>query len=358
MRVMLVRPGPLYSVADVHRGLLHGLQELGVVVEDFAYDDLLELYSRVQLNVDDEWKPAFNMEGAAFMAAEHLKARLYQFWPDVVVLTSCFWIPPVLYGVLRARPHHVVAWFTESPYEDDKQLDIAAHVDTVILNDPTNLDEYRLVNPRSYYQPHSYDPLVHRPGPGRPEWACDVAFVGTGFQSRIEFMEKVDWSGIDLRIGGMWKALTEDSPLRSKLLHDIDTCLHNADAIDLYRSAKASFNLYRKEHTAENGWDGWAMGPREVELAATECFFAREPRPEGDRLFPMLPTFTEPEELGELFRWWLPRDDARRDAARAARAAIADRTFKNAAARLLALVEGASRPVWGGGTVTVNFNKE
>ncbi len=345
-------------MADVHRGIVSGLEENGVEVCDFAFDDLLELYSRTAMKVKGRWKPAFDRDGASHMAVEHLKARMWQFWPDIVILTSCFWIPPVLYGMLRARPHHVVAWFTESPYEDDAQANIAPHVDTVILNDPTNLEQFRELNPNTYYMPHSYDPAIHHPGPARPGWECDTAFVGTGFESRREFMEKVDWSGLDVRLGGMWRHLDESSPLHPFLVHDKQDCMANADAADLYRSAKSSFNLYRKEHTATDGWDGWAMGPREVELAAAGTFFAREPRPEGNHLLRMLPTFTEPGELGDVLRWWTTHDIARDKATKAAQAAVADRTFKNATARLLTLTEGTSRPVWGGGTVSVNFHKE
>lgn len=358
MRALLVRPGPMFSVADVHTGLVRGLTANGVDVLDFKYDDVLEMYNRAHLKVRNRWRPLFDAKGASIMAAEHLKAAIWQFWPDVIVLTSCFWIPPLMYGVLRARPGHVVAWFTESPYEDDSQLAVAKHVDTVVVNDPTNLERYREVNPRSYYMPHSYDPGLHHPGPGRPEWACDVAFVGTGFQSRIEFLESVGWDGLHLRMGGMWKALTPESPLRSSLVHPIGECFDNSDAVTLYHSAKASFNLYRKEHTMPDGWDGWAMGPREVELAATGTFFLREPRGEGDQVLPMLPTFTEPAQLGEQLRWWVGHDTARQRAASAAAAAVADRTFTATTARLLTLIDGAPKALWGGGTVSVSFGKE
>jgi hypothetical protein len=108
-------------------------------------------------------------------------------------------------------------------------------------------------------------------------------------------------------------------------------------------SATIGANIYRKEHSEGSHADGWAMGPREVELAACGSFFLREPRPEGDKLFPMLPTFTEPGELGDLIRWWLPQEDRRRDAAVAAQAAIADRTFTNTAASLLRFVDGVGK---------------
>ena len=89
---------------------------------------------------------------------------------------------------------------------------------------------------------------------------------------------------------------------------------------------------------------GTPMGPREVELAACGSFFLREPRPEGDDLFPMLPTFTEPGDFGDQLRWWLSNEGPRLNAALAAQAAIADRTFTNTAARLLRLVDGVGKP--------------
>jgi hypothetical protein len=75
-----------------------------------------------------------------------------------------------------------------------------------------------------------------------------------------------------------------------------------------------------------------------VELAATGCFFLREPRPEGDELFPMLPRFDSPEQFQALLRYWLARPDDRRRRADEARAAIEDRTFINNARTLLRLL--------------------
>ena len=41
-----------------------------------------------------------------------------------------------------------------------------------------------------------------------------------------------------------------------------------------------------------------AMGPREIEMAACRLFFLRDPRPECDEVFPMLPAFDGPEDAG------------------------------------------------------------
>ena len=340
MRVMVVRPGPRFSVADVSHGLVKGLRQAGAEVYDFAFDSMLDFYGAIALKTKSgRYKACFDAYGAAHQAGDRLQAAAYRFWPDVIILVSCFWVPPEVYGILRSRRHKIVAWFTESPYEDDKQLNIAPHVDYVALNDPLNLERFRAANPRSYYYPHSYDPDIHKPGPGRDDWRCDVGWAGTAFPSRYEFLEQVDWSGVDLKVGGMWKLAEGDgSPLIERLIHPVDECLDNADAVTLYQSSKLSFNLYRKETTPEGDTDGVAVGPREVELAATGTFFLREPRPEGDDLFPMLPTFTTPDEFTDVMRWWLAHDMHRVDAAAEARRAVADRTFLATARRLLGAV--------------------
>jgi spore maturation protein CgeB len=204
------------------------------------------------------------------------------------------------------------------------------------VNDPTNLDRFRDVNRSSHYIPHAYDPAIHRRSPPTPAYAGDFGFVGTGYASRVEFFEKVDWSGISVRLAGHWGALDDDSPLDEFLVHPRTECFD--DTIDLYSSVKVSANLYRREAQRDELAEGWAMGPREVELAACGTFFLRHPRGEGDDLLPMLPTFTEPAEFGDLLRWWLAHDTQRDTAASQARAAVADRTFSNHAQQFLRLL--------------------
>jgi hypothetical protein len=126
--------------------------------------------------------------------------------------------------------------------------------------------------------------------------------------------------------------------------HDIEDCLDNDETVNYYRSTKMSANLYRArdgkttEAMDERLTDGWSVGPREIELAATQTFFLREPRGEGDDLFPMLPTFTEPGEFEDLVRYYLAHEAQREDAALRARTAILDRTFDANAASLMRLL--------------------
>jgi spore maturation protein CgeB len=339
-RAIVVHPGPHFSVADVHNGVVKGLRNNGVEVMDFNLDRRLDFYVNAQIEQNGEVRKAFEYEAACTMAAMGLEAACYRFWPDVVIVMSGFFLPPEVYKVIRARRQHLVLWCTESPYEDDRQLDQAHAVDTVILNDPTNIDRFRERNPRTWYLPHSYDPDLHYPGSGSDEWRCDFGFVGTGYPSRVKFFEQVDWTGVNALFAGNWMNVPDDSPLQKHLVHARGECIDNRDTAELYRSCKVSANLYRKEAEADDLVDGWAMGPREVELAACRTFFLREPRFESDALLWMYPTFDGPDDLGDQVRWWVDHPNQRDEATRKAAAAVADRTFNATTAELLRLTSG------------------
>lgn len=337
MRALVVHPGPNFSVADVFNGWCQGLSDLGVDVMPYNLGDRLTWAECALLaTADGGTERAFKDEGeVAGFAVSGLARAAYYWWPDVVIFVSGYYIDTQLVEVMRARRHKVACVLTESPYEDTVQLERAAIFDAVTVNDPTNLERFQQVT-TALYSPHCYDPRVHHPGPSR--YKADVSFVGTAYPSRQAFLDRVDWSGIDLALAGNWDNAPES--LQRYCIHDVEDCLDNTDAAELYRGSAASFNLYRLETNGnvDDTADGVAVGPREVELAACRTWFARQSRPESDDLFPMLPTFSSPEELGDQLRWALAHPAERVDAAAAAAAAVADRTFdRNAAALLQAL---------------------
>lgn len=339
-RVLMVRPGPAFSVADVYRGLHKAFVGLGMPVVDLNYDERLSFYGSAGRMVDGQFRTMVGSDVEAVrMAAKGIEAVCYEFWPDVVVVMSGFFVPMDTLDLIRARGAKVVLWHTESPYEEDRQLARAAHADLNIVNDPVNLDRYAAAGARAVYLPHAYDPEIHCPGPiADPDLISDFCFVGTGYPSRVALLEAVDWDGIDVALAGHWGTLADDSPLRGFVGHALDECVDNTDTVELYRATKASANIYRRE-CAGGGIDGWAMGPREVELAATGTFFLTEMRRENRAVLPMVPVFDGPGELGEQLRWWLAHPDERQAVADAARGAIADRTFVANARSLLAALD-------------------
>lgn len=333
LRVLAVRPGPQFSVQDVHNGWVRALQRLGVTTVDFPYDTHLNFIEQSTAGA------GLAAHEKIRMASKSIEAALYEVWPHVVLVTMGKFIPPELYLLMRERRHKVVLLLTESPYEDAEQVNMAAYADVVLVNDPANLEQFRQINPNTFYQPHGYDPHVHTPGPADPDLSCDLTFVGSGFPSRARFLQAALRGGWNVKLAGNWLD-SADTPLADLVVHPLAHCCDNTDAVRLYRSAKASLNLYRKETTVRSTAAGWAAGPREVEMAACGLFFLREPRGEGDDLWPMLPTFDGPDDFADQLGWWLRHPDLRADAARKAREASASRTFDNHAAALLRRLYG------------------
>jgi hypothetical protein len=334
MRALVVNPGPNFSVADVARGWARGLADLGVDVRTFELDKLLDYFAYAYTDRNGEVVKAHTEAEAIQLAAGQIKAACYDWWPDLVLVVSGFFMYPQLVDIMRNRHRHVVLLCTESPYEDEAQLQKATWYDGVVLNDPTNLDAFAEVcDGPALYAPHAYDPAVHYRAPAKRH--ADVSWIGTCYPSRAAFLEQVDWSGLDVSFGGNFKDAPES--LLRFVGHEPEECVDNDVTAEVYRGSLASFNIYRAETNGQlsDSADGYSMGPREVEMARCGLFFCRQSRPESDEVFPMLPTFSDPQELGDQLRWAIANPEARMMAAERAFAAVEDRTFPNNARALL-----------------------
>lgn len=335
MRWLVAAPGPYFSVQDVYAGWTEALEELGETVIRFPVGDLVTFYDSAHIRVTEgEYRKALGEEQVRRMVTDRLAAALYKVRPHVLLSVSSFFCDVNLLDMARLQGTRVVLLHTESPYEEGRQLALAPHADLNLLNDPTNLDQYEGLAP-TVYVPHAYRPKLHHPG-ARPQ-TTDFGFVGTGYPSRQEFFAEMDLDGLAVELAGNWMTLPDDSPLRKLVTHDIDGCFDNDEAADLYRRTRVGLNLYRREAESEELMRGWSMGPREVEMAACGMFFLRDPRPEGDEVLDMLPTFRGPAEASDLLRHYLTHESEREALASKARAAIQDRTFTQHATRLLSL---------------------
>lgn len=346
MRWLAVHPGPNFSVADVYAGWVESLRALGQQVETYNLDDRLSFYisALVETGMHDEAghpavRQAMDRETAVSLAAERVFEACYRFWPEIVLVVSSFFLPSRLLEVMQNRGHKIVLLHTESPYQDEEQLERAQFASVNLLNDPVNIEKYRALGMPAEYMPHAYRPSLHHPGPADPRLACDLSFSGTGYPSRIEFFEQMDLKGIETILAGNWMPLSDESHLNAMLCTEKDECLDNDQTVELYRSSKAGINIYRQESEDQHAGEGWAIGPREVEMAATGLFYLRDSRGEGDELFKQLPVFHGPQDASQQLRWWLAHDDAREVAAQYAREAVADRTFDNNARRLLQILD-------------------
>ena len=336
MRILVVHPGPSFSVQDVFDGWCEGFTELGHEVQQYNLGDRLTWGAIAHLGLDDgSFIKAFPETRDVYsFAISGLPQSVLYWWPQLIVFVSGFTVDPQFLEVCRGRGIKTACVMTESPYEESRQLLIAPHFDAVALNDPTNIKQYSTLT-TAVYTPHAYRPEIHFEGEVPESYRSECVFVGTGYPSRVAFLERCNFDGIDLALAGNWQNVP--TVLADRVVHDIEDCIDNTDTAMLYRGALTSFNIYRTENNGDisDGADGWSVGPREIELAASGTWFARQSRGESDELFPMLPTFESPEELGELIRWALSHPKERAADAALARAAVIDRTFPSNTRKLI-----------------------
>jgi spore maturation protein CgeB len=350
-RILIVHPGPDFSVADVHRGWIKAMKKLGHQVMVYNTNDRIAFYGNACFQ-DKKIPPCEHGYGPvhsampdaemiAQMATKGLFESCFTFWPDVVFFISAFFTTAQTLHIIRSRGIKIVMMHTESPYQDDEQMMRGEYANLNLLNDPTNLAKWRELGPVAYV-PHSYDSDIHFPLADVNK-EIDFAFVGTSFVSRLKFFDAMNFDGIDTVFGGNgWDTVPpEYQHLWRYLGHKPDECVDNTETARIYRLTKVGMNLYRREGESQHQGEGWAMGPREVEMAACGLFFVRDPRPESDEVFPMLPAFSSPGEAEELIRYYLGHDTERESLAAEARYEVQDRTFSNQAEVVSVLMEKA-----------------
>jgi spore maturation protein CgeB len=349
-KILVVHPGPDFSVADVYQGWLKALRKSGHQISTYNTNERLTFYGRA-LFEEPGHEPCEHgrvavrravADGAsiAALATKGLLEECFLNPPDVVFFISAFFQPGDALQAIKDHGIKIVMLHTESPYQDTEQQLRGAYADLNLLNDPVNIEAWRKLGIPVAYVPHSYDPDVHFPVyPRQP--SIDFAFVGTAFKTRCEFFSKMNFEGLDVVLGGnAWDQIDpEFYPLYKYLGHQPDTCVDNTETARVYRMARTGINFYRRESEDEHRGEGWAMGPREVEMAACGLFFVRDPRPESDETFPMLPTFDGPEDAEEKLRWYASHERERDDLADQANMAIERWTFTNRAKQVMKLME-------------------
>lgn len=337
-------------------GWKKAFEKQGHEVAVFTTNDRLSFYSQVAIPdyktdvppcehcKQPVYKQAMDKEDAVVASMQGLTHDLYSVWPHMVFFVSAFFTPAWVLDLIRQRRHKLVILHTESPYQDDEQLMRAQYATLNLLNDPVNVEEYAHLAP-AMYMPHAYDPDIHYPG--KPEDKdLDFSFLGTMFETRRVFFEslfgKLSVAGIKddykYAMGGAgWDGPhLDNSPLLEFLGHPRDEAVDNADVADIYRRTKLGINFYRRESEKAHEGEGWAIGPREVEMAACGIPWLRDSRGESDELFGgTLQTFQNVDQAVELLKWYLENPETAAAKGMAAREIIKDRTFDNHAELLM-----------------------
>jgi spore maturation protein CgeB len=307
MRILVGYPPSEFSVGDMVRGYLCAFRAAGHEVRESS-----------PIKTDMPKRQA---------VAERIFLDAIYFRADLVVLICGIAFDPLVLQLLQRGGFRTVVLHTESPYEDDRQTAWSAHFPGMLncTHEKVSAQRYGWT-----YIPHAFDPAVHQPTPADPEEACDVLLIATGWQSRIDLLEQIDWTGIRLILRGTWSRLRPDSPLRPFYRQGP---VMNADTPRLYASAAICLNLHRGDP------DAVSLNPRAYELAACGAFQVSDARQELRALLGgSVPTFRTAQELSGLVRHYLANPEERRALADVARQQIKRETFDRRVESLLAKV--------------------
>ena len=346
MKVLFITPGASWATADVAAGLQFGLEANGVQVIPYLLDQRIDRstrwlhynWRRTKKRHPEIEKP--NVADVFYQAGINALEMALRHQVDVVLAVSAMFLHPDVVILMKRAGLRVVVLFTESPYDLEKELGIAALVDGCWTNERTSIDDFAKVNPCSGYLAHAWHPERHKPGPQPGDELMpthDVLFVGSAFHERVEWLSAIDWTGIDLGLYGSWESLGSRHPLR-KFVRGAQ--VDNPTTAAMYRRAKVGLNLYR----TSKGWGKFApaveraesLNPRAYELAACGAFHLSTARTEVAEVFgDLVPICTTPAEASELLRDWLANPAGRARAAADLPACVAESSWVDRSTRVI-----------------------
>ncbi len=345
LRVLAVHPGASWATADVFDGLSYGLQYHGVQVKPYRLDTRIEASQKALYwlwRTKKKEQPTLakpNTVDVMYHAGVGALEMALRERVDVVVIVSAMLLHPDVILLMKQAGLRVTVLFTESPYDHDHEMRIAAMVDGCWTHERSVVDDFRRVNPHAGYLQHAWHPGKHyvssRSIGELP--AHDVVFVGSGFSERVTWFNAIDWTGIDLGLYGTWDHLGLNAQVEACVKGE---AVENVTAAALYRRAKIGLNLYR----SSRGWGRNApqithaesLSPRAYELAACGSFHLSQARAEVQEVFgDLVPTFTSPKEAEALIRHWLQDPDGRARIAKHLPACVAESSWQQRAATVI-----------------------
>jgi spore maturation protein CgeB len=298
----------------------------GHAVRDYRLDNRLVL---AQQSIPEEhWA----IDGLSKIATESILVEATYHKADLVLIISGLQFHEIGLWLLDRYKIPTAVVFTESPYQDEEQASWIRKYPRLIAftQERTSATKHDW-----NYLAAAYDPEVHRPAAPDPDGACDVLFVGTGFGERQRLLEAVDWTGINLRLRGLFPEMTDRSPLAKFYMPG---CVDNPLLPAAYAACKIALNPYRYHAGAES------LNPRAYELAACGVFQVSDVRKESRELFgdsvPMYHTHQDAaDELEGTIRHYLDHPVERQSLADEARRRVQGQTFDRRVEEMMTVLE-------------------
>src|ERR1700722_4959207 len=127
-KILVVQPGPDFSVADVHNGWVKALRKLGHQIMVYNTNERITFYGRALMETPgsapcehcgrpDVHRALPEGQMISQMATKGLLETCYEFWPDVVFFVSGFYQTGQQLDLIRSRGLKLVMLNTHSPYQ-------------------------------------------------------------------------------------------------------------------------------------------------------------------------------------------------------------------------------------------------
>ena len=332
MRILLVAPGPRFSTYDVYKYYKKALSDNGHDVIGFNYHDWFAYYVSANASFLDEDPDSVDVQRRSLnMGAQMMLAKMARTLPDLILTISGIAMPDAIWDWVNEFRRNLVKdimtaiLFTESPYIDDRQLDLLGSVDFGFTMDKYSLPKFKVINDRSAYIGHSFSEDVHYPRGPDKEYSADVFMVGTGFPERRDLLMSIDWSGIDLKLFGDWEVADQQvdgTPLEDYV---VKMYLDNEEEVPKwYSNSRVSLNIFRTARWPEkmvkhiDGTEAYSASPRCFGTMACGGLLLTDSRPELFDLFDVgkdLLVFNSPEDMHDKVRYYI-RNEGESDSVR------------------------------------------
>lgn len=328
MKILFVWPSAETSVWDVARGHRSALAR--IIGENNIKDYYLNKHLAYHAKAIPE--QFHNPVVLSRMASDNVICEAVYFKADwVLIISGLNFHPQALWG-LKQVGIKAATLITESPYDDELQAEWAsAYPEMKVFTTEK-------ISARNGWQylPHAYDPMFHYPGQFNPELECDVFMVGSGWSNRRTLLEAVDWTGINLKLYGIW-TLREDSPLKPYYTEGM-SLINNENISEFYASSKICLNIHRAHPHAES------MNSRTYEIAGCGAFQICDDRKEVKDFFgDAVPIVSTAKQLEHEIRKTLANDVERKRKAALARERVINCTFDTRATHLLNMLQRTER---------------
>ena len=336
MRMLVVHPGASWATHDVHVGLVEGLKDSGVSVCEWRLDGRIERSHgflhylwRQQRRKDKTRKwPKPTAGDVLYQASQGIVERAIEKNCQDVLIVSAMYMLPERIELMKRAGLRVWLLCTETPYDIAAEMRIAALCHGAWTHERSQVDAFRQVQPNTNYLPSAWRKGTHTPAQVAAE--CDVFFCGSLFDERVEYLSRIDWSGIDFRLYG--------EPI-NRAKGKLDAYLKggiipNETMRDYAQRARIVLNLFR---APKNECAAESLNPRVYEMAAAGVCMVSDYRPEVvDKFGSAVPTFHSPEEAGRVIRDLLADPGRREQNIKNAIAAVEDDHWHSRASQVVA----------------------